>query len=154
MPALDQNAQFGGRDLCLRVGGKIGGLDHGPDGDKSAIGFGANHLVKAGLKGLGQRAVAQERDFGPFYKRTEAFMHSSIHADAIAGDKFVHGGGVHINRRILILDKEVFFIRAVVGDRGFEGDRWVLAGLRVSEESRSLQCRDLARRLRPRAQSA
>jgi hypothetical protein len=98
--------------------------------------------------------VAQERDFGPFYKRTETFMHSSMHADAIAWDKFVHGGGVRINRCILILNKEVFFIRAVVGDRGFEGDRLVLAGLGVGKANRSLQCRHLARLLRPRARSA
>ncbi len=147
MAAVQQDAELSSGDGSLRIRNQIGGLDDGSHGDESAVRFGADHLFEAGARGHGKRTVAQECKLGVFDVRPEAFVHGPAHPNSVAGNELVHEGGVHINRRVTVLDEQVSFVGAVVGNGGLEVDRLVLTGLIVGEARGLLRCGNRARRL-------
>ena len=108
-------------------------------GDELAIGIGANHLLKGGLLGFRQRAVAQAGDVRALDVGTEAFVHSTAHPDAIARNEFEVRAGVHIDRIVPVLYKQISVVPSVISDGSFEGHRRVLAGFGVGKSGRGMQ---------------
>ena len=154
-PAIQEYAKESeAQRRCWVVGFEIGGANHAAQSNQLAIGLGTDHLLEAGLQGLGQWAVTYDGDVTANHEGPKTFAHGSAHQDAIAGSKLQGFGSKNEDRVVAVLHKEVTVVRVVVGDGGFEDDRRVFACLIVVQRGRGVQRGQSGRRIGPRAGSA